>query len=89
MIGERIPLEPCHPGCTKPCARNRRMLHALLVSIGIPAGRRTDAPPPPPDASTVRRPDSSRRGATARAGSSLPERVVRPGGMGQRHGLGP
>ena len=52
MIPETIPLEPCHPGCTKPCSRNRRMLRALLVSIGILAACQGEAPPAP-DAASV------------------------------------
>ena len=52
MIEEKISLEPCHPGCTKHCSRNRRALRALLVSIGLLAGCRGEAPPAP-DASSV------------------------------------
>ena len=52
MIEEMVSLEPCHPGCTKRCSRNRRALRALLVSIGILAGCRGEAPPAP-DASSV------------------------------------
>jgi hypothetical protein len=55
MIEDRIPLEPCHPGCTGACSRNRRALRALLVSIGLLAAFRIEPP------------SSSRSGSTARA----------------------
>ena len=54
MIEEKIPLEPCHPGCTKRCSRNRMMVRALLVSLGLLAGPRSDG------AATAGRRSSSR-----------------------------
>jgi hypothetical protein len=30
-----VSLSPCSAACTKPCARSRRQLRALLVAIGL------------------------------------------------------
>jgi hypothetical protein len=72
MIEYTIPLAPCGPRCTHGCCRRRRMVRALLVSLGLLAACRGEAPPAP-DAETVQWRDyhASELGVSLRVPSSF------------------